>query len=135
MLFLLDSNAFSDLMRKHPGVQRRFAALGADDRIAISTTVRGEIVYGLERLPTGRRRDELSRQAQELFAVLRCEAVPVAAADAYARIKLNRQQQGLSLDENDLWIAATALALDATLVTRDSDFDSLEEITVVDWSA
>ena len=135
MLFLLDSNAFSDLMRKHPGVQRRFAALGADDRIAISTTVRGEIVYGLERLPTGRRRDELSRQAQELFAVLRSEAVPVAAADAYARIKLNRQQQGLSLDENDLWIAATALALDATLVTRDSDFDSLEEITVVDWSA
>jgi hypothetical protein len=26
------------------------------------------------------------------------------------------------LDENDLWIAATALALDAVLITRDSDF-------------
>ncbi|MGI8742900.1 MAG: PIN domain-containing protein [Bryobacteraceae bacterium] len=26
------------------------------------------------------------------------------------------------MDENDLWIAATALVLDATLVTRDTDF-------------
>jgi hypothetical protein len=28
---------------------------------------------------------------------------------------LARQQRGLTLDENDLWVAATALALGATL--------------------
>lgn len=134
MLFLLDTNAFSDLMRNHIGVEGRIAALGAGDRVAISTTVRGEILYGLRRLPTGRRLDDLTQRADALFAVVRCEPIPVGAADAYAAIKLSRQRQGLSLDENDLWIAATAFALNATLVTRDTDFRSLEEIDVVDWS-
>lgn len=135
MLFLLDTNAFSDLMRNQPSVEGRIAALGAGDRVAISTTVRGEILYGLKRLPVGRRRDELTQRAGALFAAIRCEPIPVGAADAYATIKLSRQQQGLSLDENDLWIAATAFSLNATLVTRDKDFRSLKEIDVVDWSA
>jgi len=30
-------------------------------------------------------------------------------------VKLAQQRRGLSLDENDLWMAATALALGATL--------------------
>jgi predicted nucleic acid-binding protein len=38
------------------------------------------------------------------------------------------------LDENDLWIAATALALDAVLVTRDSDFQQIEGLSVNDWT-
>jgi predicted nucleic acid-binding protein len=37
----------------------------------------------------------------------------------------------LSLDENDLWIAATAIALGATLVTRDADFASVESLSIV----
>jgi predicted nucleic acid-binding protein len=52
--------------------------------------------------------------------------VPESAGDAYAHIKRTREQQGRALDENDLWIAATASALGATLVTRDSDFSSIE---------
>jgi tRNA(fMet)-specific endonuclease VapC len=61
--------------------------------------------------------------------------VPEAAADAYANIKHAGEQQGLRLDENDLWIAATALALGATLVTRDSDFRSVEGLSRTDWTA
>ena len=49
-------------------------------------------------------------KAANLFAVLPCESVPEVAGDYYAKIKLARQQKGLALDENDLWIAATALA-------------------------
>jgi predicted nucleic acid-binding protein len=43
---------------------------------------------------------------------------------------LTRQQKGLVLDENDLWIAATALALDAVLITHDSDFQQIEGLSV-----
>jgi tRNA(fMet)-specific endonuclease VapC len=69
-----------------------------------------------------------------LFAVISCEPLPEAAGDHSARIKLIRQQKGLVLDENDLWIAATALALGAVLVTRDSDFQQVEGLSVNDWT-
>jgi predicted nucleic acid-binding protein len=36
------------------------------------------------------------------------------------------------LDENDLWIAATALALAAVLISRDSDLYQIDGLTVED---
>lgn len=134
MIFLLDSNAFSDLMRKAPRVEAHLAALGPDDRVIICSTVRGEILYGLMRLPQGKRREALAKQAAPLFATIACEPVPEAAADLYAKIKRSREAQGLALDENDLWIAATAGALGATLVTRDSDLRAVEGVETTDWS-
>ena len=135
MVFLLDSNAFSDLMRKDARIEARLAALGPNDKVVICPIVRGEILYGISRLPQGRRRENLTRQATSLFATIACEPVPEAAADTYAQIKLARKRQGLSLDENDLWIAATASAAGATLVTRDHDFGSVAGLTTVDWTA
>ncbi|MGH9846742.1 MAG: PIN domain-containing protein [Blastocatellia bacterium] len=40
----------------------------------------------------------------------------------------------MSLDDNDLWLAAMAMAIKATLVTRDKDFYSLSGLHSVDWS-
>ena len=54
------------------------------------------------------------------------------AGDIYASLKLARQQRGLVLDENDLWVAATALALGATLVTRDRDFAGIDGLRVAE---
>jgi len=135
MFFLLDSNAFSDLMRKNPRVEAQLAELEPNDRVVICPVVRGEILYGLSRLPEGRRREKLAKQATPLFATIACQPVPESAGDAYANIKRTREQQGVSLDENDLWIAATASALGATLVTRDSDFASIDGLKTTDWTA
>jgi predicted nucleic acid-binding protein len=49
----------------------------------------------------------------------------------YAELKVTRQQNGLSLDKNDVWMAATALEIGATLVSRDQDFAEIPELTVV----
>jgi predicted nucleic acid-binding protein len=46
-------------------------------------------------------------------------------------VKVARQRRGLPLDENDLWMAATALAIGATLVTRDSDFREIEGLAII----
>jgi len=135
VIFLLDTLAFSDLMREHPKVDARLASTPSTDRVVIYSVVRGEIQYGIERLPQGARRQELESKANKLLGVVPCEPVPSAAGDHYARIKLTRQRKGLSLDENDLWIAATAMALEAVLITRDSDFADIEGLTVNDWSA
>lgn len=134
-MFLLDTNAFSDLMRDHPKVGVRLASLAATDQVVICSIVRGEIRYGIERLPNSNQRRDLDAKAAHLFAVIPCEPVPEAAGDQYASVKLSRQQKGLALDENDLWIAATALAIGATLVSRDSDFQQISGLTVEDWTA
>ena len=66
------------------------------------------------------------------LAILPCEPIPAAAGDRYANVKVSQQRRGLPLDENDLWIAATALAMDAALVSRDSGFQAIEGLAVVE---
>jgi len=63
-----------------------------------------------------------------------CVPVPEAAADQYASIKREAERQGTPLDENDLWIAATARALGAVVVTTDSDFQRLSGLDIEDWT-
>ena len=107
------------------------AGLGPADRIVICPIVRGEVLFGIARLPTGRRRVRLEEASRQRLAVLPCEPIPEGAGDIYAALKLVRQQRGLTLDENDLWVAATALALGATLVSRDRDFAGIDGLSVV----
>ncbi len=121
-------------MREHPKLDARLATVVPADQVLICTMVRGEIQYGIERLPSGKRRHELETKAFKLFNVLSCEPVPEKAGDYYAKVKLSRQRKGLTLDENDLWIAATAMVLDAVLITRDSDFRHLDGLKVDDWT-
>ena len=87
--------------------------------------VRGEILYGIVRLPRGKRRAELKSKADKLFASILCEGILEPAGDHYANEKYACQSKGLNLDENDLWLAATALTSGAALVTRDNDFQQI----------
>lgn len=108
------------------------SSLGVDDRVVICTIARGEILFGMGRLAPGRRRAELEEKAAKLFAVLPCEPIPAVAGDWYANVKISQQRHGLTLDENDLWIAATTIAIGATLVSRDRDFRAVEGLAVVE---
>jgi predicted nucleic acid-binding protein len=134
VIYLLDTNAVTDAMNEHPTLQARAAASSASDRVTVCSIVRGEILYGIERLAPGRRRSELERKAAAVLASLACEAVPAAAGDEYARVKVAQQRLGLVIDEHDLWIAATTLAIGAALVTRDRDFSRIPGLTVEDWT-
>jgi predicted nucleic acid-binding protein len=115
-------------------MEARIAALTDTDIVVICPIVRGEILYGIERLPLGKRRRDLQSKADNLFSTLVCQAVPEAAGDHYAKLKFASQSKGLTLDENDLWLAATSSALGAVLVTRDGDFHQLSGLRVIDWT-
>jgi predicted nucleic acid-binding protein len=132
VIYLLDTNAMSALMRADVRMASWLSSIGADDRVAICTITRGKVLFGLERLAQGRRRAELETKAGKLFAILPCEPVPQGAADRYASVKISQQRRGLPLDENDLWIAATALVMEATLVSHDSDFQGVEGLALVE---
>lgn len=112
-------------------MERWLAALNSQDRVVTCAIVRGEILFGIARMPRGQRRSELEGTASALLSAFHCEPVPGAAGDHYAEIKRSRQSSGLALDENDLWIAATALAIGATLVSRDRDFAGIANLQIV----
>lgn len=134
MLYLLDTNVISGLMRKRPEIRAHLSSLGPSHGIITCPIVRGEILFGIEKLPNGRRRQELAERATSVLAEIPCESIPEAAGDVYGQIKAARQRQGLTLDENDLWVAATAKALDAVLVSTDRDFAQINGSTVEDWT-
>ena len=134
MTYLLDTTMFSALMRRQTKIRARIAAIAPTDHAAVCTITRGEVLYGLARLPQGKRRSDLEVEANHLFAQLACLSLPEAVGDRYAQIKWEAERTGTPLDENDLWIAATALVVNAVLVTTDSDFRRVSSLRVEDWT-
>lgn len=131
MLYLLDTNAISDLMRGETPIERWLWSLPETSLVITSPIVRGEILYGILRTPGGKKQSALEAEAIRYFQLIPCEVLPQPVGDQYAALKFIRQTSGRSMDENDLWIAATALALGATLVTRDTDFNGIEGLAVL----
>lgn len=134
MIFLLDTNTCSDLMRGDAITISRSEAITDRDIAVVCPIVRGEILFGITRLPPGSRRQDLQLKADTLFAQLPCYTIPASAADHYAAMKIEGRRKSLGLDDNDLWIASTALAFGATLVTRDKDFLQIDSLVTVNWS-
>lgn len=131
-VYLLDTTVVSDLMRENQtAIARVQRETGA---IMTSVIVWGEIRYGLERLAPGPRQTALENKAQHLFSILHCEAVTQTVGAAYGRLKREVELLALPLNDNDLWIAATAISLGAILVTRDSDFLRIPNLQHEDWS-
>jgi tRNA(fMet)-specific endonuclease VapC len=129
---LLDTNAVSDLMRDHPHLKARIGKHTAP--IVTTVVVVGEIRYGLDRLPTGKKRTDLEVRAQKILVALRIEPVTELIANVYGGLKASLESQGLNLDDNDLWIAATAITQGSLLVTRDHIFTNVPGLQVEDWS-
>ncbi len=62
------------------------------------------------------------------FLIGYLERIPIDTRDlidVYSMIDSQTQQTGRKMGKNDLWIAATAIVHDATLLTTDADFDRL----------
>ena len=137
MKYLLETSTCSYLMANRTQVKNRLTSVQVTDCLFTCPIVRGEILFGIEVLPIGRRRQSLENQANNLFSGLICDPIPQEAGDFYARLKREAQKLGKSLDECDLWIAVTALALEAILVTSDSDFHRIQGLLglqLEDWN-
>jgi tRNA(fMet)-specific endonuclease VapC len=122
VLFHFDTNAISDLIQQDPRVLARLAASRGTDEIRMCVVVRGEILFGINRLPPGKRQNDLRQRAESIFGLIGCEPIRASASEHYARMKCALEKVGSSLGENDLWIGACALESGAVLITRDLAF-------------
>lgn len=134
---LLDSNAVSAAMKANASLGRYLQALSLSDdvRIVTSVVVEGEILFGISRLPHGRKRKRLESALAEVMKDMD-EIVPVTreVAARYAVLKAGMWSHGRPMTENDMWIAATSAAHRFILVTNDAAFFDVPGLKVENWS-
>ncbi|MBI4198642.1 MAG: type II toxin-antitoxin system VapC family toxin, partial [Chloroflexi bacterium] len=95
--------------------------------LAVSTITLGELFEGLPGISAPQ---ELQAYLQRLPPSVTLLSPDVNCAYQYARIRLELHSTGNLIPENDLWIAATALAYNLTLVSRDPHFQRVQELRV-----
>lgn len=134
-MIVIDTNVVSEMMRAEPN-PRVLAWAAAAGRLHTTAVTLAEVGYGLARLPSGRRKDQLTAAAADVFADF--EGVVVSfdarAARRYGAIVVRREAAGLHITNADAQIAAICAAHHAVLATRNvSDFVATGIETVNPW--
>ena len=126
---ILDTNVLSETMAALPSraVLDWIASRRGADSIYITTITVAEILYGIEILAPGKRKDKLSAQAEGMFAedfAGHILSFDDPAARAFSQIAAERRRHGKPIAEMDAQIAAVARVHNAVLATRNtSDFE------------
>lgn len=137
-MIVLDTNVLSELMRPQPDSQviAWLDAQAVDELLVTAITV-AEILYGLARLPDGKRKAVLLDTAlvmlREDFAG-RILAFDELAAECYATLVAGRERTGCPISMADAQIAAICLSHGVVLATRNvKDFEGLGFELINPW--
>lgn len=123
---VLDTNVVSELMkpsRSEAVLTWLYSQRKVDDLFVTTITV-AEVLYGIELLPKGKRRDGLESAAEAMFALDfggRILAFEEQAARIFPLLAASRRRLGRPIEFFDAQIAAISKVHGATLATRDTD--------------
>jgi tRNA(fMet)-specific endonuclease VapC len=129
-LYMLDTNIASYIIKGHPAVRRRLAAVPMHE-VAISAVTEGELRYGVGRRPAATR---LNTIVEEFLLRVAIHPWDSAAAREYGRTRATLEQAGAALGNLDTMIAAHALARGSILVTHDKAFARVKGLKIADWT-
>ena len=108
------------------------AAMPEDDTVAMSVVTVSELLHGVHRARSAQRRHQRSQWVEKLVAAIPVLPVDEDVARTHARIWADLAATGQLIGAHDLFIAATALAHDLTLATRDEgDFGRVEGLRLL----
>ena len=130
--YMLDTN-ICIYIAKHqpPEVKARFEGL-KPGQVVMSTITYGELYYGVNK---SSQRARALAQLDELVQDIPVESLDSKAAQAYGEIRVALEKQGRLIGNNDLWIAAHAMALDVTLATNNErEFRRIAGLSVENWT-
>ena len=138
MNYLLDTNILVHLVRKSPVkamVEQEFHLADTQNTSIVSVVSLGEIRSLAIQNHWGQQRIDILEEILKQYLVADINSEDVieryAEIDAFSQGKLPGRPLGLTarnMTKNDLWIAATASVLEATLITTDTDFAHLDGV-------
>jgi tRNA(fMet)-specific endonuclease VapC len=131
--YLLDTNICIYIRQERPeSVLRRFRRLRPGEA-ALSVITYGELIYGAAK---SLQREAALERLRELLHWLPALPLPESAAEAYGTTRTDLAAKGEMIGNNDLWIAAQALAAGMTLVTNnEKEFRRVRGLKVQNWAA
>jgi len=138
-VIIADTNVVSELMLPVPSERVRawVTEQRKEDEVFLTAVNVAEMVYGIELLPKGKRRDDLLLAAEAMLAtefVDRILSFDEPAARAFGEIAAARRLIGRPISEFDAQIASITRANDATLATRNiADFEGCGIRLVNPW--
>ncbi len=138
MKYLLDTCVISELVTKtpHPDVVRFVDSIEPNE-VFLSVITIGEIVKGIEKLPTSKRKQELRTWLQEdLLVRFDDQMIPldVQVLVEWGKLTARVEAAGKPLPAIDSLIAATVMAYGLVLITRNSsDFETTGIEIVNPW--
>ncbi len=133
-MYVLDTTVVSALMRGEHRPSTRLLAEHPVDVVRPQPAV-AEVRYGLASLPTSRRRRQLEDRLGLLLRSVQRAPWTDDVSRHFGRVKADLERRGRRVDDFDVAIAAHALALGATVVTRNlRHFAHVGGLEVEDWT-
>lgn len=137
-MFVLDTNVLSEMMRDRPERAVRRWMDRQPRRTRFTTAVsEAEVRFGIARLPSGRRRDQLEWAVDRTFRELiggRILPFDSEAARAFAVLAADRSRSGHPIPTADGQVAAIARRHRARIATRNTgDFSDCGVPLVDPW--
>ncbi|MHB8324966.1 MAG: PIN domain-containing protein [Candidatus Dormibacteria bacterium] len=125
MAVLIDTSV---LVAEERGRLRLMELLRPSQHYAISVVTAAELLHGVHRAD-GERAQARSAFVEKLLAAFLPLPVDLSVARAYGRLSTALAVAGTSVDANDLWIGATAIAHGLEILALDGDFDRIPGVT------
>jgi predicted nucleic acid-binding protein len=124
-MIVLETNVISEVIRVQPDQSvASWLSMQPALSLFITTITQAELLYGIELLPEGKRRRELSNAVRAILSdEFRGRVLPFdsLAAEAYAAITARRRARGKPISAFDAQIAAIAQSRGAQVATRNVD--------------
>ena len=121
---LADTSLFIAVEQDRPLSSRR------PDRVAVSVVTVAELRLGILAAQDGPTR---AQRLETLSIAASLDPLPIdeGAAHAWATLRLALRDAGKRMPINDSWIAATAIANDLAVASRDGDYDDIPGLRVI----
>ncbi len=130
MAFLLDTNILSALIASPHGPVAQRAERAGSGNIFTSVINAGEMRFGVERKNSVR----LKARVEELFERIEVAPLMPMTDRDYGSLRAQLELAGTPIGNNDLWIAAHALATDSILVTDNvREFSRVPGLKIENW--
>jgi len=137
-MIVLDTNVLSEALKPSPS-ERVLRWLAGQELLTVFTTTitLAEVLYGIERLPAGKRRMRLSAAIEKVFAEeFQGRTLPFdeESARVFPKIVAGREAMGRPISQSDAMIAAIARSRRAAVATRNTnDFEHCGVRAIDPW--